>query len=110
MSSLVHIELTEEGDEDFEPNTFVAYCGECEACVAWRTLTPLSDWLCSNGPSEDVKPVTTPGEVICPGCCVRTWLPTLHQLLIQVEFHPRLKQIQFEPSLQTALVTHRLKS
>src|ERR1044071_2246785 len=51
------MELTETGDEDFPPDHAVAYCGECDAMVAFRSLNPLSDWLCDLGDRTDLDGV-----------------------------------------------------
>ena len=85
------MELTETGDEDFPPDHAVAYCGECDAMVAFRSLNPLSDWLCDLGDRTEL--VTTPHDAQCPNCEARHVLPTLGQMLEYELFAARLKQL-----------------
>lgn len=110
---IIHVEWTTDGDEDFEPDTFVAYCGVCDAGVAWRTTKPLTDWLCESGPDCEVVPVTDVSDCPCPNCGAHHVLPTLAMVLDQMardeRFMWRIKDLEFEPSMATAYATHRAR-
>jgi hypothetical protein len=101
----VHVELTEEGDQDFPPSTFVAYCDGCDAGIAWRTLRPVSGWMCDEG--DRVVPVTDVSACRCPNCGLVAGLPTLFQLLREPRWADHIRSLEHEPTLATALATSR---